>query len=1218
MQAQLAPLLTPGSDSIHSVIKAIGLPQQNFPFHTDQQRSVETYTIQMLARGKQQYTGFTLTTAMASSNAQIFTIFPFEEAQAIKFMHQYFDFDKELAVQTPAQSPPGYVEVKESETETTLNRYALGATTTVQELKTAKGQFIWRGKLIIVSIAFIETAELLAIQALLTTPSIYAQYFVASGQHSLDLARAGRIKKEQFDILHSRDNGFSELVDMYQQEFNSQNVFATHCILTEGMRSLIMASPMKQEYYRNGPGAAQNAAQLGDAIGDTINNVQLIIVRPIELRKKDLRIAPLEHLSVNGQHWRIDHFYPNCDLNTWCSQFMAIQVFSMEHDMNEELNVEHCLQHDMRFDRSDGRLSQFHHTLARDADNIASNRGVPVRVADKIPEYDMFLYTTINTAGKSATRVASLWGQMEQWALGHKAVSRTAETARNLFTRLIDAKKIAEVMRGLEIIRELYEAEQEDFDVFLMNVAEEVQNDGGKRARYRVPVPPTREDILVSEVYDSLSADEQATVRDRLTEGKIRPKGWGSVNGMLALAKTTDLATYDPELIRDAIAFRDAIGPVHQLFVRIYGFSHPALDPNNVPAAFRVEGNTSADITANSIINLFTNIFDVNKSTLFISKNAVNGGDNSEFAVNAIDDAKYVGLRDSFQALGWPPVLEPYFGTADKVAQFEIDYSASPFAMQFARFQRDLRLAAQQRARRTRRGAAPTDVDEGASIAVEGTGAGTSTLEELHNYLKTEIIARNTSENDDAHIVSFYSRLVTLVKQKRELDKMDLPSLQAMAAITTDFAGDAATNVADVAGRRNFFATAFTGSLSAIREVTDQVRLASPFNPGMPIDIDRATDRDRAHADGSGPNIDATKMSVFTGARGGGMFGKDRRDKSVYGVGIGAQANSPFAGIRMPSFGSAEFQDIVGDELVTNKNLLDRFMHWGGLTDLMLRVNAQMFILAPITVHVLFAFKELNIAQPVAWLIEQPFRRYITTSAIFLSKPNNGPIGNIKWFDPDVHVGRNAINKNIMVHVSMYLGVTVDDVHNWLVAYDIAVVGYKGGETTKAFTLQSWKQGNFNTLGLEGPSLLYFMVPADSLVGSVSGKPPFDAHDIRGFSDKMNYAGNSVHRNSEFRTRPYYKSALYYCALLNLNALRAIQREDWFSFHTYRDGTHNTMTSQGLQLIYDPVTKQHDRCIMPQDVFKTNVYPGCRELRESLAPKLYKRHMDYEKRSIAV
>lgn len=1215
MQAQLHPLLVSGTDSIQSVIKAIGLPQQNFPFHTDQQRSVETYTLQALARGKQQYTGFTLTTAMASSNAQIFTVFPFTEAQAIKFMHQYFDFDKEIAVQTPAQSPPGYVEVKESETETTLNRYALGATTTVQELKTAKGQFIWRGKLIIVSIAFIETAELLAIQALLTTPSIYAQYFVASGQHSLDLARAGRIKKEQFDILHTRDNGFSELVDMYQQEFSSQNVFATHCILTEGMRSLMMASDMKKEYYRNGPGAAQNAAKLGDAIGDVINEVTLIVVRPIELRKKDLRIAPLEHLSVNGQHWRIDHFYQDCDLTTWCSRYLAIQVFSMEHDMNEEIGIEQCLYNDMRFDKSDGKLSSFHHMLARDADNIASTRGVPVHVYDKIPEYDMFLYTAINTNGKAATRVASLWGQMEEWALKHKAVNRTAETTNNLFKRLIDKKKIDDVSAGLEAIRELAETEEDDTDVWLMQIAEEVQ--AGKPARYRVPTPPTRQQIVDSDFRDQLTDGQKGDFDRKIAAGKIRPKGWGSVNGLLALTKTTDLTTYDPELIRIAIAFRDAIGPVHQLFVRIYGFSHPALDPNNVPSAFRVEGNTSADITANSIINLFTNLFDTNKSTLFLRRNGVNTGAGEAFA--AIDSARYRGLSEAFEALGWPRQLEPAFGSAAKLAKFETEYSASPFAVQFARYQRDLRISQQQRARggRRRGGAAPADQDEGASIALEGSGAGTSTLQELHEYLQTEVIGRNPSENDDARIVSFYSRLIGIVNEQKELDKVDLPALRALANVTSDFTGDEATGVSDVASRREFYATSFVASLGAIRNVSADVRLASPFNSGVPIDVKAASDRDKSFADGTGPNIDVTKMSIFTGHKGGG-FGKGARDKSVYGVGIGAQAHSPFAGIRMPSFGSAEFQDIVGDELVTNKNLVDRFMHWGGVTDLFLRVCAQMFILAPITVHVLFAFKELNIAQPVAWLIEQPFRRYITTSAIFLSKPTNGPIGNIKWFDPDVHVGRNAINKNIMVHVSMYLGVTVDDVHNWLVAYDIAVVGYKGGETTKAFTLQTWKQGNFNTLGLDGPSLLYFMVPADSLVGTASGKAPFDAHDIRGYSDKINYQGNSVHRNSEFAKRPYYKSALYYCALLNLNALRSIQREDWFSFHTYRDGTHNTVTAQGLQLIYDPVTKQHDRCIMPQDVFKTNVYPGCRELRESLVPKLYKRHMDYEKRSIAV
>ena len=1202
MQTQLAPLLQAGTDSIQSVVKVLGLPQQNYPFHADHFRAVETYTLQRLAEGKQQYTGYTLTTAMASSNAQIFRVFPFKEAQAIKFMHQYFDFNKELAVQTPAQSPPGYVEVQESSSETTLNRYALGATTTVQELKTSKGQFIWRGKLIIVAIAFIETSELLAIQTLLTVPSIYAKYFVASGQHPLDLARAGRMKDLFWDILRSRENGMSELIDSMKQEFSTQNIMPTHVILTEGMRSLIMASDYKKEYYRIGASANRNSTELGDAVGDTYAGVELIVVRPIELRKKDLRIAPLERLAVVGQHFRIDHFYQNCDLREWCSNYMAIQVFTMEHDMFEEINIENCLEADHRFNRADGKLSDHHHILAADPDNQAGNRGVPVLVEDKVPQYDMFLYTVRNTEGKVQTRVAALWGQMEHWALGNKAVTRTAETMRNLFNEIVDKKKIAAIDRGLEVIRELYEKDPTDTDTAIMSIAIDDMR-GKPRPRYGVPMPPTYTRIGVTA--------EQAAAR------RFRPYGYGSVAGLLTLARVTD-PFYDPELIRDAIAFREAIVPVHQLFIKIFGISHPALDPNNAPVAFRNNGTTSADRTANSMLNLFTNIFDVNKSTLFITKNAVPNAQNADVfedipETDASGDTNYRFLSQALELSGYPRALAPYFGTAERLQAFEAQFSASPLARQLARFLKQRTEAQQQRARR-RRGAAPTDEDAAQAIVIDGDGSGASTLKQLHELLLAEVISPTDTDNFNTRIVAFYSRIVQLVVKRQELSPFDIDSLRALTGAGINYAGDESTNIVDAAARGNFVSTPFVGSLNSTSGLEATLRLASPFNPDQPVDFSKASNKDRAAVDATGPNIDVTKMTVFSGAKFG--FGGSRRQAGSYGVDAGSQANSPFAGTRMPSFGSAEFQDVVGDELVTNKNLVDRFMQWGGVTDLMLRVCAQMFILAPITVHVLWAFKELNIAQPVAWLVEQPWRRYITTSAIFLSKPDNAPIGNIQWFDPDVHIGRNAINKNIMVHVSMYLGATVDDVHNWLVAYDIAVVGYRGGETTRPFLKHEWKNANINTLGLEGPSLLFFMVPADSLCGNAPDKTPY-THDIRGFSDAVHYSGNSVHRNSKFSRRPYHKSAAFYTSLWNLDKLHTIQREDWHSFHTYRDGTHNTATSQGFQRVYDPHTKQWDRNIMSQDVFKNNVYPGCRELRESLLPRVYKRDLGYENRTIA-
>lgn len=319
----------------------------------------------------------------------------------------------------------------------------------------------------------------------------------------------------------------------------------------------------------------------------------------------------------------------------------------------------------------------------------------------------------------------------------------------------------------------------------------------------------------------------------------------------------------------------------------------------------------------------------------------------------------------------------------------------------------------------------------------------------------------------------------------------------------------------------------------------------------------------------------------------------------------------------MPSFGSANFQDVVGAELVSNRNIIDRFLEASGTASLTLRIAKLLFLVAPITAHVLWAFKMHNIASPVAYLIEQPFRRYLASTTIFLSKPDGSSIGNIQYFDPDTHIGRNSISKSISLHTSMYLGATYENVNDWLNAYDTLVCGIGGGESTTPYTLQKWQQvSNPNKQDLDSASLFIFMVPSDSLIGNAEDRVPM-THDIRGYSDTMHYTANSIHKKSKFANRPYFSSAPYYTTLFNFDRLlRPVLKEHWSSFDVYADqGVHNTVTKQGLQLLWNPVSKKFDQCIMATDEFKGNVYPQCRELRESNTPKHYK-NMNWEKMAV--
>src|SRR6056297_1539964 len=343
-----APLTKSGQSPVRAITNLIGPPQQNFPFSADDVRSVETFTLQRLAEGKQDYIGFSITSAMQSANPSILEVMPMLETNAIEFQHEVFTFPKELAVQTPAQAPPGYVEVKKTSRSQTLTRIALAATTTVQELRTAEGQFIFRGKLITVAIGFIESAELMAMEALLETPSLYAEYYVKAGQHPIDLQRVGRMNDLYFDIMRRRDNGFSQLVDMVKQAFSQQRLEPTHCIMSDGMRSLMMASPMMTEYFRHGPGAAQNARQLGDAVGGDFNGMRFVVIRAYEFNEKDLRLHPLERVTIIGQHFRLDRFHPQADYNRYTSKWMSAQVFSMENDVLATIGAKAALEFDGR------------------------------------------------------------------------------------------------------------------------------------------------------------------------------------------------------------------------------------------------------------------------------------------------------------------------------------------------------------------------------------------------------------------------------------------------------------------------------------------------------------------------------------------------------------------------------------------------------------------------------------------------------------------------------------------------------------------------------------------------------------------------------------------------------------------------------------------------------------------------------------------------------
>ncbi len=434
LNSQIAPLVQTGDSELRAIARAIGANQQSFLYDTNQTRAVETFTLQHLIGDSATYLSATVSSAMQSANPSIFRLAPMLRAETTRFKTQHYEFIAELAVETPAQAPPNYLEVQESEFEAGLTRHALAVTATVQELRTAKGQFFFMGKLIYLTIAFIEQAELKFFQAVVETPSVYARYAFLRNQWEIDLARVGRVKDEYWDILRRNPSGFFTLRDLVAGDFNSKNLRVTHVLMRTGIRSLIAASPMLNIYNLRGPGAAENNEMRADNIGNNLGGVEIITVRAYEYEKKDLRIDPLDRRTIIGAHYRMDpNMWPTCDYSKWCTAWMNIELYSVNDDVWQVFTPQQALRACGRFG-PEGKLHPHHDDLLehwKTYVDSGNRRTVPIR--DN--QYDMFFYTTTNVAGQtvvdktcSDTWRSGRWTR-PQWSAAPPALQTTCASS---------------------------------------------------------------------------------------------------------------------------------------------------------------------------------------------------------------------------------------------------------------------------------------------------------------------------------------------------------------------------------------------------------------------------------------------------------------------------------------------------------------------------------------------------------------------------------------------------------------------------------------------------------------------------------------------------------------------------------------------------------------------------------------------------------------------
>ena len=1145
LRSTTQPLVDSGRSWVSTMTNVLGLSNHKFPHNPVNETPAETMPIQRALEGKNNHIPATLISMMVSANPVLLQLFPVKRTNTLTTEFETLDFPKEFALETAPGSAPAYPTFATGKRSVTCSMYQFGATTTFQELRHAEGLTIWYGKLITMCNAFIEIAEMSVVQALLEVPSYFAEYFIKTGLHEIDLARAGRMHDLFFDVLRRRQNGFAELVNAVRDDMqNSASIVPTDMLIGVGIAGLAITK-LHTEFYRNGPGAAENAVKLTDAFPEVYDGIRVIKVRPLNYREKLLKINLLERQLETGQFFAIDHFHSSALLGSYNTNWLTIGFFSMDTDDWDYIGIQKAIHHSGRFHKGDGRLVKYHHTLAADARNICGKIGVPFT-----NQVDMFIYDAGRGAQGNNFRVTTVFGQMEDWALTDATVKHTSITIENYLRRTVNKEgfdALEAISTGLDAIAELYEKRLDEDDTNFLKAAL-AQGNG----LFGVP-----------ELTNALIGTRKA----------YRPAGYGTAAGFFEIAKANSESKggqndgfIDPVLVRVAQQFVKASKRFYHALRVLFPCDHIVLDPKSAPLAF--EPSTPSGVSANehkAIISLFHNIVDSNKLTL-----AYKG---------AVRNKAPLPLADlSARKFGWlPPALaHAPEGLYNRFTdQIELDklaasFKTSLFGQRYSEYKNRSRAGG-----RGSRVVASSDVDNTAIAPLKFAQFLENELLEDKPYQNARLLARVTAAVDrpDTTPVEINDDALNALRGPEGLLQGETPVPDGSQKASAGLAVSAAElKRADVVGMEFTSPYNTSGTMSAV---------------------------DAAKVDSSLRNDNILRTAFHVQSRSGARSMQSQQF---------SPANLP------PVFAQSLLTEPIAGELLINDTIAGRFKAAAADQNWLLRVAQQMLILAPICLQNLDAMCDYNVLPPVAIVLEQPFRMYRTSTVIFLSRPSASSIGNVLIFDPDTTTGYDAIGKRLMVNTTIYMGAIAPDCKNWYVAHDVAVVGYDGGENAKMFDLGRERLfDNLHLLSRDGPSILPFMVPAGSCIGKNPHVRVPPHHNIRGFRSAAYYQANSRDRDMEYMNKPMHPSAAFYTGL---QALYKLGMTGEWKFHKSRTA-HNTETHQGLTLIFNPHTGQHDRVILPQDVFGTAVHPKCAENRLSTVVSDYK-EMNYEQRTFTI
>jgi len=688
--------LSKGDRTLSSIMPMLGPPAMATNFNVEDRLPHEQWPVEKLFEDKQLYLENAISTMVMRTHNPFVTnvLLPLQYHDSITFMWTKWHAHRTLAAQTPQGAPPERVTQSREKFRASMNRYQLGFIVNAESLVNPEGEFALALDLANVAVAFGDLFEQLGLTALLQRKHVHRERLRQAHDPYANAADVFAYEKLFWDAVRKDPSGRGFYMLREEVKKAQREIISSAAVIPEGLKSLLAAGSGNQDYYFYGPGARRNVEYGSDAVGNTAAQLELHVVREIELDRSGVRVRPLHRIKTIGDHFRLEDYSSHCRPAEYRSCARTIKVFDMSDTRGVFKPVEFltALRATERFDAS-GKLSPFHGQLARAPLAMSRRAGVPLGDNNFV---DMFLY--MKDDGGSYD-VATVIGQMEDAAMPYSALRATAET---IVHHILETEPNARsnLNSGQTLINKIFVKEIKEGDADAISTM--LASAGLTSSESNVPVSGNEfgaHDLDVLETHENLPEN-----------GSYLPPGFGSVAGLYTIASVSPSSrlgrAIGAETIGIANDFVSTVDAVHGKLKDIFSTTHPILGGNNVPAHFSSiypEG-TPARQDMHGKIMLAQTLLDTNKAPLMYHGKPSAGDETivdadettaapelAEPLVGPIADdvseqeAEIIDAARDQLAQSASPATRAAFATTESIRKFRAAYAASPFASAYKR-----------------------------------------------------------------------------------------------------------------------------------------------------------------------------------------------------------------------------------------------------------------------------------------------------------------------------------------------------------------------------------------------------------------------------------------------------------------------------------------------------------------------------------------------------